>query len=819
MKAFAVMLCAFLSVLLFSPLAVQAQQTSNGGRISVTLAGQCQQGTVVQIIDPASGSVVATLSPNAAGTYDSGCTLPCPRKYIVKPVNPSCTFTPAQQTVGVRCCPEVTKVKFTCICSQNGGRIVVGVPPNCVAGTTVQILDLSGNLVMSGPLNGAGLFDTGCKLKCQTSYVVKISNPSCTFTPSSKIVQVSCCPAMSTVRFDCKCPPPRGRIIAMTSQNCPPGTVVSVYDANNALVASGTVNAQGLFDTGCDLPCGATYTVTATNPQCSVTVNPSQVVVSCCPDVARVTIDCDCPPPPRPGRIVVRLPETCTPGTTVSIVDSLGNVVTSGSAQLVQLPTGLVAGEFDSGCVLVCGQTYHVTATNPNCRILPPNGIQVQAACCPDATTVNLDCDCPPPPKGRLTVTVDAPCAGGGEVTISDATGNVVTTGTLNAQGFFDTNCTLPCPATYNVTVTNAGAVIGTQSVNVGCCPDFASVTFPCPPPPPQQGRIVVHLPANCTSGTVVQVVDPAGQVVSSGSPVLVPGTTGALVGEFDTSCTLVCGQTYTVVATNPVCTIRPAGGVQVQAGCCPNTATVNFDCDCPQANCVQPPAGMVAWYPLDEPLGTATYFDLGGSVQNNGVPSPAVPPQATVGKVGGAQYFFGNGNYVQVAPHAELDFGTGSFSLDAWVKLVGCSPSHLYPVVEKYDGTNQKGFSFYLLGDTMYLVMNGTTYASNSSLGMSFNTWHHVAVVVSRPAGGSATGTFYLNGTAVGTFAPLTASVDTVNPLFIGRNFLVATSSHPHCEIAIDELELFNVAVAAADIAAIYQADTAGKCKPTLGR
>lgn len=821
MKAFSAPLSALLSFLLVNTISLQAQQPANGGRIVVGISGQCQQDTVVKIIDAASGSVVATLTPSSTGLYNTGCTLPCPARYIVKPENPNCTFTPAQRSVSVRCCPSVTRVSFTCVCSDNGGRIVVGLPLNCLTGTTVQILDLSGNLVMSGPPDARGLFDTGCKLKCQTSYVVKITNPNCTFTPSTKIVQVSCCPRISTVRFDCKCPPPRGRLVASVSPNCPPGTTVNVYDSHNTLVASGTVNTQGIFDTGCDLPCGATYTVTATNPQCPVVVSSPQVVIPCCPDVARVTIDCDCPPPPTPGRIVVHLPEECTSGTIVSVVDNNGTIVTSGPAQLVQLPTGVVVGEFDSSCTLVCGQTYSVTATNPNCTLLPVNGVQAQASCCPDATIVNLDCDCPPPAKGRITITVNGPCAAGSEVTITDPSGNVVTTGTLDAQGYFDTHCTLPCPGAYTVQVTGSGAVIGTQAVNVGCCPDYANVSFNCPPPPPQQGRIVVQLPANCTSGTVIQVLDATGQVVSSGPPNLVPGTTGALVGEFDTGCTLVCGQSYTIVGSNPDCTILPIGGVQAQAGCCPGDATVNLDCDCPppQSNCVQPPAGMVAWYPLDEPQGANTYFDIAGSVQNNGTPSPPAPPLAVSGKVNGAQYFFGNVNYVQVPPHSELDFGAGSFSIDAWVKLVGCSPNHLYPVVEKSDSSNQTGVSFFILGDTLYLAMNGTSFASNSSLGMIPNTWHHVAVAVSRPASGPLTGAFYLNGVAVGTFTPVSSSVNTLTPLYIGRNFLVSAGGQPWCEIGIDEVELFNVAVPPTEIAAVYQADSAGKCKPSLGR
>jgi len=232
----------------------------------------------------------------------------------------------------------------------------------------------------------------------------------------------------------------------------------------------------------------------------------------------------------------------------------------------------------------------------------------------------------------------------------------------------------------------------------------------------------------------------------------------------------------------------------------------------------------MVAWYTLDEPQGTPIYQDIAGSVQNAGWPTTNPEPWGTPGKVNGAAYFngggkntSGGGNYIQVPTQSELDFGTGDFSIDVWVNLVGCSPTHIYPIVEKYDPQQQLGYSFYIVGDKLNLVMNGTTFSSNV-LGLAFNTWYHVAVTVSRPAGAPAVGTFWLNGAPVGTFTPVAGSIDTTNDMFIGSNYLV-TAGAPHCEIALDELELFNVALSQADIAAIYQADSAGKCRPNLGR
>jgi hypothetical protein len=728
MQAHLARLLAVIS-LLVAPLFGKAQERlpgppspdDPGGRIIVAIPPQCLQGTVIKIIDPATNAVVATLTPTGTtGIFDSGCTLPCPKKYIVRPENPNCTFTPAQKTVAVRCCPKVTKVKFSCDCADQGGRIVVKVPQNCLQGTTVHVMDLSGNPVVSGAPDANGLFDTGCKLKCPTSYVVKVGNPNCTFIPSSKIVQVSCCPKVSTAVFDCNCPPARGRIVASVGGNCPPGTTIEVFD-NGTLVASGQVNAQGVYDTGCTLPCGKTYTVEAKNPQCTLTPCPQQVYVPCCPDLATVRFSCDCPPPPQAGRIVVHLPANCTSGTVVSVLDPSGQVVASGSPTLVQISTGNIVGEYDTSCTLVCGQTYTVTATNPTCTIYPVGGVQATANCCPNATVVTLDCNCPPPPvdHGRIVVTVNGPCGAGANVTISDPTGNPVMSGTTDNQGVYDTGCQLNCPGTYVVTVYAQGQIIGSQQVSVGCCPDVTNITIDCPQ----------------------------------------------------------------------------------------------------QSNCYQPPTGMVAWYPLDEPQGALSYVDIAGQVQNSGLAGGNPGPQAVTGMVGGAQYFYGSAaTYIDVPPHPELDFGTGSFSIDAWVNVVQCSPSHLYPIVEKYDVSTQTGYSFFIVGNQLNLTINGTVFSSNT-IAIPFGTWHHVAVTVNRPVGGPAVGTFWLDGTSVGTFTPPSASVNTAAAMWIGRNYLVDSQQSPYCEIAIDELELFNIALDQSAIAGIYNAGSAGKCKPSLGR
>jgi hypothetical protein len=231
----------------------------------------------------------------------------------------------------------------------------------------------------------------------------------------------------------------------------------------------------------------------------------------------------------------------------------------------------------------------------------------------------------------------------------------------------------------------------------------------------------------------------------------------------------------------------------------------------------------MVAWWKLDELSGATAVDDIMG-VNNQGVPNPggqvgSSGPMPVAGEVLGALYFATQ--YVEVPPQPELDFGPGDFSIDAWVKLVDCSHGtggFFSTIVDKLSsGGTAPGFAFYLDQPTLgvailYLNINGTVFNSGSgtipTLGSA--AWAHIAVAVSRPSLGSAVGTFYINGVAVGSpFTPPAGTVTNTASLWIGKS----QSAGNICEFALDELELFNRALAQPEIDGIYQAGPKGKC------
>jgi uncharacterized repeat protein (TIGR01451 family) len=245
---------------------------------------------------------------------------------------------------------------------------------------------------------------------------------------------------------------------------------------------------------------------------------------------------------------------------------------------------------------------------------------------------------------------------------------------------------------------------------------------------------------------------------------------------------------------------------------------------------CAAAPTGMVAWYPLDEQIGATAVDDIApppdSLVDNVGTPQPGpiapigpnAGPAHVAGMVGaGALYFYGP--YVEVASQAELNFGLGDFSIDGWVRAVGCGPGRLSPIVDKLDTGSSTGFSFYLdqplpATANLNLRVNGSVFTSSGTLVANahpiVNTgpWYHLAVTVDRTLGG---GTFYINGSPAGTFTPPAGSVTNSKPMWIGE----LRPSGARCEIAIDELEIFNRALSQAELSDVYNAGPAGKCRP----
>ena len=153
--------------------------------------------------------------------------------------------------------------------------------------------------------------------------------------------------------------------------------------------------------------------------------------------------------------------------------------------------------------------------------------------------------------------------------------------------------------------------------------------------------------------------------------------------------------------------------------------------------------------------LGFSEYRFTDQSPNNFTITRNGDTTQSTFGPYGNnwSNYFDGTGDYLSIGANAAFDFGTGNFTIEAWVYISGNSA---------LDGNGNRPGVIFAVADSVYsasfiidgnpsttgtgLILYGPAYSSVAGT-ITQNTWHHLAV--------SKSGTsvyFWLDGTQLGT-------------------------------------------------------------------
>lgn len=224
--------------------------------------------------------------------------------------------------------------------------------------------------------------------------------------------------------------------------------------------------------------------------------------------------------------------------------------------------------------------------------------------------------------------------------------------------------------------------------------------------------------------------------------------------------------------------------------------------------SCVQPPLGVIAWWPLDETSGTT----VGDLVDNN----PGVHvngPVPAVGHVDGALRFDGVDDYVGVGDSDLWAFGSNDFTVEFWANFnspgggsVG-HPSHIFIGNDEGPGTQNKWF-FALGGGFLNFHINGPVVGSHffplATFSPAVNQWYHLAVIRN-----GSVWTIYVNGASVGSQVR-TVEVPNANaPLTIGQAEQLGFMNG-----LLDEVTIYNRALTQGELQAIFNAGSEGKCK-----
>jgi len=212
--------------------------------------------------------------------------------------------------------------------------------------------------------------------------------------------------------------------------------------------------------------------------------------------------------------------------------------------------------------------------------------------------------------------------------------------------------------------------------------------------------------------------------------------------------------------------------------------------------------AGAVSWWKLD---GNAN-DEIGG---NNGEINGDVDCEVE-GKSGMGCEFDGNSDYIEVADDASLNFGTGEFTLSAWVNTGGAidQGSHWNAILEKghFSGNpSDKLYGFFIPhtggnANKIFFVVNDKTNTKSDSA-LDDNEWHHI-VGVRDSSGGLS---MYVDGVQQSATATSGEDVDDVTSLIIGGDNRVSARDFNGL---IDEVVIFNRALTEEEVKSLYGFD-----------
>ncbi|HTL56955.1 MAG TPA: LamG domain-containing protein [Candidatus Limnocylindrales bacterium] len=224
---------------------------------------------------------------------------------------------------------------------------------------------------------------------------------------------------------------------------------------------------------------------------------------------------------------------------------------------------------------------------------------------------------------------------------------------------------------------------------------------------------------------------------------------------------------------------------------------------------CVPPPTGLVGWWQAE----TNAFDSIG---DNDGTASGVsyIP-----GKVGNA-FYFPNSPYSSVAvPNAPDVNLTNNISIEGWVYPLGFPPGTFAPIVEKGIRTTPPPGAYRFLMrsisgvwhfDAIVWTIPPSPLSPQEVIGarvIQTNTWYHIAMTY--------------DGTAVKLYVDgeLDGSVTANGPInSITDSLVIGSEGSGYFFIGLmDEIAIYDRALTATEIKAIYAADSGGKCANVL--
>jgi hypothetical protein len=244
----------------------------------------------------------------------------------------------------------------------------------------------------------------------------------------------------------------------------------------------------------------------------------------------------------------------------------------------------------------------------------------------------------------------------------------------------------------------------------------------------------------------------------------------------------LSIGSHYRVGSRSYVDEIRISKTARYTAGFTPSTSPFTNDADT-----------LFLCHANGTNSSTTFTDDVGTNAQ------PRTPRTITVGgnakvstaqsKFGGASALFdGTSDYLSVPGFSDLAFGTGNFTLEAWVRQSARSDA-MTIFDTRNSGNTSGGFVLYMRADNVMELYWNSAYASSANPLPTVNTWYHVAVSRS----GTALKVF-VDGTAVISVTD-SQNHSAAGPFIIGQDFQLTGTPGNSWNGYIDEVRFSNIA------------------------
>ncbi|MBI2625379.1 MAG: LamG domain-containing protein [Candidatus Nealsonbacteria bacterium] len=224
--------------------------------------------------------------------------------------------------------------------------------------------------------------------------------------------------------------------------------------------------------------------------------------------------------------------------------------------------------------------------------------------------------------------------------------------------------------------------------------------------------------------------------------------------------------------------------------------------------SCVPVLSGLISWWRGDT---AEDYFG-----ENNGTIIGGV--NIASGEVGNAFKFDGSSGYINMGNPANLNFGTGPFSLEAWFNWTGEGAGQVVNnIIRKSNYGPDAGSGYWLrIGQQLEFSVGATTQSDGQSIittPISAREWHHA--VATKDSLGRIQ--LYVDGQSQGTILRQAANSQSTS----GSSFTIGAWNDQRSEFfhgLIDEVSVYNRALSESEARSLFEAGSAGKCSSLSG-